>query len=154
MMKNLRQLTFLSTLALALFLGACASHNKPAAPPPAPEPTLYERLGGQDAIVAVVDEFIANVAADERINGFFANANIPRLKTLLVEQICAGTGGPCEYTGRSMKAAHAGMGINDADFNALVEDLVKALDKFNVPEKEKNELLGILGPMKADIVES
>ena len=69
-----------------------------------------------------------------------------------LEQICAGTGGPCTYTGRDMKSAHAGMGITDAQFNALVEDLVKSLDKFKVPEKEKGELLGILGPMKPSIV--
>jgi len=68
----------------------------------AQERTLYERLGGPDAIVAVVDDFVANVAADQRINGFFAKTDIPRLKRLLVEQICAGTGGPC--TGRDMKS--------------------------------------------------
>ncbi len=89
---------------------------------------------------------------DNRINKFFAKTDIPRLERLLVEQICAGTGGPCTYTGRDMKSAHAGMGITDAQFNALVEDLVKSLDKFKVPEKEKGELLGILGPMKPSIV--
>ena len=136
-----------STLAFATLLGACAS-----APAPKAEATLYERLGGQNAIVAVVDDFVANVAADARINAQFANTSIPRLKTLLVEQICAGTGGPCKYTGRDMKAAHAHLAITDADFGALVEDLVKTLDKFKVPAKEKGELLGILGPMKSDIV--
>lgn len=116
------------------------------------EPSLYERLGGKPAITAVVDDFVANVAADGRINKFFANANIPRLKTMLVDQICQGTGGPCVYTGRDMKSVHAGMRIATADFNALVEDLVKTLNKFKVPAKEQQELLGILGPMKADIV--
>ena len=100
----------------------------------------------------MVDDFVGNVAADNRINKFFAKTDIPRLKRLLVEQICAGTGGPCTYTGRDMRSAHAGMGITDAQFNALVEDLVKSLDKFKVPEKEKGELLGILGPMKPSIV--
>jgi hemoglobin len=114
--------------------------------------SLYERLGGKPAITAVVDDFVGNVAADNRINGFFAKTDIPRLKRLLVEQICAGSGGPCAYTGRDMKTTHAGMGVSGAHFNALVEDLVKSLDKFKVPPREKNELLGILGPMKADIV--
>ena len=114
--------------------------------------SLYDRLGGQPAITAVVDDFVGNVAADNRINGFFARTDIPRLKRLLVEQICAGTGGPCTYTGRDMRTAHRGMNINDAQFNALVEDLVKSLDKFKVPAQEKNELLGILGPMKPQIV--
>ena len=114
--------------------------------------TLYERLGGKAAITAVVDDFVGNVAADARINGFFAKTDIPRLKRLLVEQICAGSGGPCTYTGRDMRTAHMGMGVADAHFAALVEDLVRSLDKFKVPEREKNELLGVLGPMKTDIV--
>ena len=115
--------------------------------------SLYERLGGMDAIRAVVDDFVGNVAADKRINKFFANTDIPRLKGNLVNQICQGTGGPCTYTGKDMKAAHEGMGVKEGDFNALVEDLVAALDKFKVPEKEKGELLGILGPMQNAIVE-
>ena len=89
---------------------------------------------------------------DKRINGFFAKTDIPRLKRNLVDQICAATGGPCTYTGRDMKTAHKGMGITDADFNALVEDLTKSLNKFNVPAKEQGELLGILGPLKPQIV--
>src|SRR5207244_2127772 len=79
-------------------------------------PTLYERLGGKGAITAVVEDFVGRVAADKRINGKFALANIPRLKMLLVEQICAASGGPCTYTGRDMKTAHAGMGITGAQF--------------------------------------
>ena len=114
--------------------------------------SLYDRLGGKPAITSVVDDFVGNVAGDGRINQRFANANIPRLKTMLVDQICEATGGPCKYTGKTMKAAHKGMGITDTDFNALVEDLVKALDKFNVGTTEKNELLGALGGLKGDIV--
>jgi hemoglobin len=114
--------------------------------------SLYDRLGGKPAIQAVVDDFIGNVAADTRINKRFANANVPRLKTMLVDQICEATGGPCKYTGQPMKAAHTGMKITDAEFNALVEDLVKSLDKFKVPAAEKNELLTALGSMKGDIV--
>jgi hemoglobin len=119
--------------------------------------SLYERLGGKTAIVAVVDQFVANVAGDKRINTFFKaaasdKARLARLKTNLVNLICQGSGGPCKYTGKSMKAAHKGMGITDADFNALVEDLVAALNKFKVGTKEKNDLLALLGPMKPDIV--
>jgi hemoglobin len=120
--------------------------------------SLYKRLGGKSAIKAVIDEFVNIVAADTRINKFFADTagNPKRLaafKQKLVDQVCQASGGPCKYKGKDMKSAHAGMGVSEADFNALVEDLVKALDKFKVGETEKNELLGALGPMKSDIVE-
>ncbi len=117
------------------------------------EKSLYERLGGKEAITAVVEEFVGNVAGDIRINSFFKDANIPHLKKMLVEQICEATGGPIKYTGLDMKSAHKGMGIASTHFNSLVEDLVKALDKFKVPEKEKGELIGALAGMKNDIVE-
>ncbi|TPQ47713.1 group 1 truncated hemoglobin [Prosthecomicrobium hirschii] len=131
----------LAALALGLFAAA-----------PAEAASLYTRLGGQDALVAVVDDFVANVAADKRINGFFARADIPRLKRRLVQQICAGTGGPCLYQGQDMKTAHAGMGIRKVHFTALVQDLQKTLRKFKVPMREQKELLAILGPMQKDIV--
>lgn len=154
-------------LALPMALIISCNGNKDAAPPQpaaqqeapaqpeaaAPEKSLYDRLGGEAAIKAVVDEFVANVAADARINNYFANANLDRLKEHLVNQIGQASGGPQQYTGRDMKTAHAGMGIDEPAFNALVEDLVKALDKFSVPEQEKSELLAVLGPMKGDIVE-
>ncbi len=123
------------------------------APATAQDASLYQRLGGYKAIVAVVDDFVGNVAADRRINRFFARANIPRLKQSLVDQICAAAGGNCIYTGRDMKSAHAGMGIRSRDFNALVGDLTKTLRKFKVPAKEQGQLLAVLGPMKKDIVE-
>ena len=114
--------------------------------------SLYERLGGIDAIRAVVDDFVANVAADKRINTFFASTDITRLKRNLVSQICQGTGGPCVYTGRSMKEVHAGMGVRTRHFNALVGDLGKSLNKLKVPAREQHELVAILAPMKKDIV--
>ena len=120
--------------------------------------SLYERLGGKPAITAVVDEFVGRVAADARINRYFGAAaadpqRMAMFKGKLVDQICAASGGPCTYTGKNMKDAHAGMGITGAEFDALVGDLVGALDKFKVGEREKGELLGALGPMKTDIVE-
>jgi len=115
--------------------------------------SLYERLGGKPAITAVVDQFVANVAADGRINSRFASTDIPRLKGHLVDQVCQATGGPCTYQGRDMKRTHLGMRISSADFGALVQDLVASLDAFQVPAGEKSELLGMLGSMKQDIVE-
>jgi hemoglobin len=126
------------------------AHND--APAKAGQPELYDRLGGQRAIVAVVDDFIGNVAGDPRINMRFANTDIPRLKSLLVEFVCMATGGPCKYSGRDMETTHAGMEVVDEEFAALVEDLVKTLDKFKVPEKEKNSLLGALGALQSRIV--
>ena len=114
--------------------------------------SLYDRLGGKGAITAVVDDFVGNVAGDERINGRFGNTDIPKLKRNLVDQVCAATGGPCTYTGKDMKTAHTGMRIQDAEFGALVEDLIKSLNKFKVGKKEQGELLGALGGMKKDIV--
>jgi hemoglobin len=124
---------------------------------PAKPKSLYDRLGGKSAITAVVDEFVGRVAADKRINSFFtATASDPKrlakFKSNLVDQICEASGGPCKYKGKDMKSAHAGMGIGDADFGALVEDLTGALDKFKVGAAEKQDLLGALGPMKKDIV--
>jgi hemoglobin len=123
----------------------------------AKEDSLYTRLGGKPAISAVVDEFVTRVAGDSRINGFFAATaadpkRLAAFKSNLVDQICQASGGPCRYTGKDMKSAHAGMGIQDMHFNALVEDLVGALDKFKVSAADKNALLALLGPMKGDIV--
>jgi hemoglobin len=145
-MKALPRLAWPVFFGLALLLAACQGMM------PMQQKSLYERLGGKDAITAVVDDFVANVAADNRINKFFAKTNIPNLKRNLVDQICQATGGPCTYTGRDMKTAHKGMGITDADFNALVEDLQKSLNKFKVPDKEQGELLSILGSLKPQIV--
>ena len=133
-------------------LGAgCATMTGPK-PPMASASSLYDRLGGTPAIRAVVDDFIGNVAADTRINRRFGTADIPRLKSMLVDQICEATGGPCTYRGARMVDAHKGMKITDAEFTALVEDLVKSLDKFKVAAKEKSELLTALGGMKPQIV--
>ena len=115
--------------------------------------TLYERLGGLDAITAVVDDFVTRCAGDDRINGKFARTDVPRLKKMLVDQVCEAAGGPCTYTGRGMRETHDGMQVTAGEFDALVEDLVATLDQFGVPEAEQGELLGLLGPMRGDIVE-
>ncbi len=148
-----RMLSLSAAAGLAALVGLAGCSSMMMQKDTMAEPSLYDRLGGKPAIVAVVDDFVGNVAADSRINGFFAHADIPHLKMELVDQICAGSGGPCTYTGKSMKDAHRGMGITTADFNALVEDLQKSLNKFKVPEKDQGQLLAVLGPMKGDIVE-
>ena len=107
----------IGVLSLGILVG-CATTGEQMA---TKEKSLYDRLGGKPAITAVVDDFTARVAADRRINRFFANTDVPAFKAKLVDQICEASGGPCKYTGKDMKTAHAGMGITDADFNALVE---------------------------------
>ena len=115
--------------------------------------SLFERLGGKDAITVVVDDFVARCAGDDRINGKFARTDIARLKANLVDQVCQASGGPCTYTGRDMRTTHDGMAVTGGEFEALVADLVATLDKFGVGEAEKAELLGALAPMRSDIVE-
>ncbi len=149
---QVRLVSWVAIIGMAVAAAGCSMMD--SATTKAPEASLYDRLGGKASITAVVDNFVGRVAADNRINGKFANANIPRLKMLLVEQICQASGGPCTYTGRDMKTAHAGMRITGEEFDALVGDLVATLNKFKVPEREKKELLGALGPMKKDIVET
>ncbi|HEU4731833.1 MAG TPA: hypothetical protein VFT22_28255, partial [Kofleriaceae bacterium] len=127
----------------------------PAAPAEAPAPkSLFDRLGGLPAITAVADEFVNRTTGDPRIKFRFINTDADNLKKLLTEFVCQATGGPCKYTGRDMASAHAGMDLVDDEFNALVENLAGALDKFHVPEREKGELLGALGPLKPQIVVS
>lgn len=119
-----------------------------------PEPkTLYDRLGGQPAVAAVVDDFVANIAADPVINQRFARTDIPKLKRLLNEQICEATGGGCKYTGRNMRESHRGMRISTAEFNAMGADMMMTLEKFNVPPREKDEVMALLGSMGPEIVD-
>ncbi len=139
-----------------------------AAPAPSPSPvvsaeppkpkSLYERLGGKDAIAKVVDATLKAVGDDKRINKFFTKTTkdpkkLEAFKTNLIDQICQATGGPCEYKGKDMKTAHKGMKVKEADFAAFMEDVQKALETSGVGKTEQDELLGALTPMKADIVE-
>jgi len=121
------------------------------------EKPLYDRLGGQPAIQAVASDLVDRILKDERVNKWFAHAastpeNTASYKATLTEFLCQGLGGPCKYAGRDMVTAHKGRGVTNAAFSAVVEDLVATLDKFKVPEKEKGELLRILGGLKPAIV--
>jgi hemoglobin len=127
------------------------SLTTPPTAPPTAQTTLYERLGGRAAITAVVDDAIVNVTADPRISRRFANAGSGLTKNL-VDLVCVRTGGPCRYTGADMATAHEGMLIRDDEFDALLEDMAKSLDKFKVPAREKGEALAILRQMRNAIV--
>ena len=147
-------------LASILFVlaAACGGSSKPATTTGGDTAatdtrTLFERLGGLPAIEAVVKDFVATTGADPRIAQFFTNADIPRLEKLMVEQICEATGGPCKYTGKSMKESHTGMKVKEEHFTAFIEDLTKVLEKFKLGEREKGEILAAFNSMKPDVVE-
>jgi hemoglobin len=119
-------------------------------------PSLYKRLGGYDALAAVTDDFLGRLIGDKSLGRFFtgaSNASKAHIRQLVVDQLCAATGGPCVYIGRDMKTAHAGLGISEADWAASVNALVATLDKFKVPEREKGEVLAAISGLKKDIVE-
>lgn len=120
------------------------------------EKSLYQRVGGYDALAAVVDDFIGRLVSDKRFEKFFAGFSIDskkRIRQHILDQFCAATGGPCIYMGRDMKTTHAGLGITEADWDAAAKHLAASIDKFKVPEKEKGELLAFVTSLKKDIVE-
>lgn len=118
----------------------------------AADKSLYERLGGKDALIAVVNELWAIVAADQRINARFAHTKPASFGGQLVDFLCQASGGPCKYQGQDMKHAHTGMKLSEAEFIALAEDTVAVLDKFKVPAGEKSEVMGLLGSLKGDVI--
>ena len=146
--------TYVLTLLFCIaFLPACSSMA------PQKEASLYERLGGKSAIAMVVNDFVDTVGADSRITNEKVAArleetSIPVLKMLITDQVCMATGGPCVYTGRDMVESHKGLEITNQEFDWVVDDLVKTLDKYKVPEREKNELIDLLAPMRSDIVQA
>jgi len=121
-----------------------------------PPPSLYKRLGGFDAIAAVTDDFFARLAGDPSLARFFGGLSkdsLGKFREHVVEQICYATGGPCVYTGRDMKTAHAGLGVTEAEWNTTVKHFIASLDKFKVGAKEKDDLVTLVASLKKDIVE-
>lgn len=116
------------------------------------ENTLYKRLGGEGAIKAVVDRFVANNNADAVIAHRWQTSDVAVLKEYLAELICQATGGPCVYTGVPMDVAHSGLNVTEDEFNRVAVNLGNALDTFSVPQKEKAELLAIVGSLKDQVV--
>ena len=118
--------------------------------------SLYDRLGGYNAVAAVVDDFIGRLVADKRFAKFFvghSEDSLKRIRQHIVDQFCAAAGGPCLYTGREMKTSHKGLGITGDDWDAAAKHLVESLDKFNVPKAEKDDLLAFVTSLRKDIVE-
>ena len=115
--------------------------------------SLYDRLGGGDTITALTESWVARVGGDDRANGKFIRTDIERLMTEVVDQLCEASGGPCTYTGRSMLETHAGMKVTAGEFDVVMQHLYAALDELNIPKTEQDELVALLRPMRADIVE-
>lgn len=139
--KKSARLIAAAALAASLSMGAQAA-----------DPSLYDRLGGKAALQAVVGELWNIVAADARINGRFKHTKPEAFGGQLVDFLCQASGGPCQYKGKDMQAAHTGMRLTDAEFTALAEDTTKALDKFKVPAKEQGEVIGMLASLKGAVV--
>ena len=146
-MRNVSRLLGAGLLALVLAAGARPVHAK--------EDSLYKRLGGYDAIAAVTDDFINRLATDTKLQKFFVGVSDDhkkRIRQLVVDQICAATGGPCYYIGQEMKTSHAGLHITDDDWNASLVDFTATLDKFNVGKRERDDLGALMAKLKPDIV--
>jgi hemoglobin len=151
-----RRRVWAATLLLGFVVSCGASSNEAAQGSAQAGATLYKRLGGFDAIAAVVDDFVPRLVADPQLGRFFlghSNDSKGRLRQLVVELVCQATGGPCLYAGRPMKTAHAGLGITEADWQSAMTHFGATLDKFKLARKEKDELVAILTGLKNDIVE-
>lgn len=136
----------LSVLFLAVLLGACAQQ-------PARNDSLYRALGERPGITRIVEGTLLNIARDPRIVERFRKIDIQRLRNKLIEQFCVEAGGPCTYTGDSMAESHKGQNVSRSDFNALVEDLIAAMEAQGVPVPAQNRLLARLAPMRGEVIE-
>jgi hemoglobin len=155
-MRDKLALTIRLVLLISALAGALISGLSTAAHPADATPALYKRFGGYDAIAAVTDDFLGRLASDKQMSRFFIGVSADSLRKLrqhVVDQLCEATGGPCYYFGRSMKTVHAGLGIAESDWQITVKHLQSTLDKFKVPDKERNEILGMFSSLKNDIVE-
>ncbi len=132
------------SLAVCVVLAGCAANP--------PQPKLYDRLGGLPAITAVVDKTIDSAARDPRTSRSFKGIKLQGVKEAVVAQLCEASGGPCKYEGATMRKAHQDLEITTAEFDAFAQQLLATLDAFKVPQREKDELIQLLAPMKGDIV--
>jgi hemoglobin len=133
----------LAAMLFALVLAGCATASRGS---------LYADLGAQSGIERIVDGFLDNIAADDRVFELFRETDIDRFRSKLIEQLCEVSGGPCVYSGDSMEKSHGGMHITESQFNAVVEDLILAMERERVPVAAQNRLLAVLAPMRPQII--
>ncbi|WP_416152060.1 group I truncated hemoglobin [Pseudomonas sp. Bout1] len=131
---------------LALMMVGCAQQ-------PPKDDSLYRDLGATPGITRIVEGMLLNIARDERIVERFRRIDIQRLRNKLIEQFCAEAGGPCTYTGDTMAESHKGQNVSRSDFNALVEDLIKAMDAQGIAVPAQNRLIARLAPMRGEVIE-
>ena len=139
------------TAVLSLVLSLTASAQN------APSRSLYQRIGGYDVIASITDTFLSRMRADARFSRFAGGRSLDsrtRARQLSVDLLCEMAGGPCSYIGRPMKAAHSGLGVTAADWDALVGHVAASLDQLKIPAQEKQEFLALLSEMKTEIVEA
>lgn len=143
-------------LALAILTLLASASPALADENPAPsDPTLlpvFEQFGGKPGIDALMEDFMVKLIEDPRTRNYFAEADQTHIKAMLAEQFCVILGGPCTYTGKGMREAHAKLVINQGGFNALVEDLQRAMDMHDIPFRAQNRLLAVLAPMHREVI--
>lgn len=145
----------LKTLCLLICTGYLLTAHAQSSPPPEPlyaTTSLYEAFGKQDGIRKLTDEFVQRISTDTRVASTFKDSNLKRVREKIAEQLCQVTGGPCVYSGDSMKEVHRGLGIKMADFNAVVEILQDVMDQQNIRFQDQNKLLALLAPMHRDML--
>ena len=151
---NLRSSFARSLLFCTLAIAPCTFVHADENPAPA-DPSLvsvYQDFGEREGLVALMNDLMVNLVDDPRTRPFFADADQKHIKAELVDQFCVILGGPCQYTGKSMKESHSKLAIDEAAFNALVEDLQRAMDKRKIPFRSQNKLLAKLAPMHREVI--
>lgn len=142
-MMQIQLLKIVSVMVAALLLASCASPSKQS---------LYDDLGQYEGIDNIVRELIFIIAKDERVNPRYKGVNLQHFKKGLSDYICQLSGGPCKYANENMKLVHAGHNYSNTEFNAIVDDLILALEKRDVPVGVQNRLLALLAPAYKDVV--
>lgn len=141
----MRPVRWISALALALLVG-CAQQ-------PPKDDSLYQELGQRAGIQKIVEGMLLHIAKDDRIYKYFAKVDIVRVRDKLVEKFCVEAGGPCTYTGDTLVEAHKGLNLSRSDFNALVENLIDAMDDQHIPVPAQNRLIARLAPQRGEVIE-
>ena len=146
-MRRIRRAALAASLIIPFLAPAAVAEDQ----------TLYQRLGGYDAIAAVTDDFLAQLMSDEEFAVFFAGMSddtVKRVRQEVVEFFCQATGGPCNYTGRDMKTSHTGLGITADQWQKSLVFFAASMNKFNVPEDVQAELAAAVAPLEMDIVDT